>query len=55
MAYIPSPRRVNPFHRLTGPDKLRKLQHSFPMEATAIVALIDFVWDRKMNEVKRGN
>lgn len=47
-------RAVNPFHRLTGPDKLRKLQHSFPLEGAAIVTLIDFVWDRKMNEVKRG-
>ena len=45
--------RPVPFARLSGPEKLRRLLHSFPAEAAAIVCLIEFIWHRKLAEIRR--
>jgi hypothetical protein len=47
-------RRPRPFEKLSGAEKLRRLQRSFPADATAVVGLMDWVWRKRIEEIRKG-
>ncbi len=54
MSKIAKTPRLKPYAKLTPPERLRRMQQSFPDMAAPIVRLMDGVWIEMMKQVRRG-